>query len=52
MLVGLDWASARERVDALGFDAERRSRVMDLLSAIEAGALKSDAEQRAQRGDD
>lgn len=50
MLTGLDWATARERVDALGLPAERRSRVMDLLEAIEAGAMKADAAARAERG--
>lgn len=43
-MVGLNWAAVEGRLaDA---DAETRARVMDLIAAVEAGALAADAARR------
>ncbi|HYD87111.1 MAG TPA: hypothetical protein VEA80_06540 [Vitreimonas sp.] len=51
VLVGLNWAAAGERMDALGLAGEARTRVVDFLGAIEAGALAADAERRREQGE-
>jgi hypothetical protein len=45
-MVGLDWNAVGARLE--GADAETRARVMDLLGAIEAGAVKASAERGAE----
>ena len=51
MLTGLDWAAVGERVDEFGLPSERRTRVVELLGAIEAGALAAAAQRRAEQGE-
>jgi hypothetical protein len=50
VLVGLNWPAAAERLR--GLDDSRRAQVVDLLAAIEAGALAADAERRREQGED
>lgn len=51
MLTGLDWTAVGERVDAYGLAPERRARALDLLGAIEAGALAAAAQRRSEQGE-
>lgn len=52
MLVGLNWSAVGSRLDALNVDAEARARIIELMSAIEAGAMKAAADRRAESGED
>lgn len=52
MLVGLNWSAVGSRLDAMGVNAEQRARIVELLGAIESGAMKAAADRRAESGED